>query len=136
MPVGAESNTPIKSSPPRGSFGWILLERGLLTPEQLDQAVAHQRQRQDQGDFARLGHVLVEMGFLTPAQVQDVLRAQAIVILTCEACSSQFNIEGYSAKFRYQCPSCRGTSCALTRSRTSPSRTSSRPGRTPATRRC
>jgi len=109
MPPGTDRDaSSTRSLPPKGSFGWILLERGLLSATQLERAVERQRERQDQGDFARLGHVLVEMGFLTPAQVREVLQAQAIVILTCEACSSQFNIEGYSPKFRYSCPSCRG----------------------------
>ncbi len=93
--------------PPQGSFGRILLEQGLLTPEQLEAAVELQRERQRRGDFARLGHLLVELGFLTPAQVAQVLEAQKIVILTCEACSSQFNIHGYSPRFTYQCPKCR-----------------------------
>ncbi len=98
---------PGRPLPPRGSFGRILLEQKLLTEAQLEQAVELQRERQRRGDFARLGHVLVELGFLTPTQVAHVLEAQKIVILTCEACSSQFNIQGYSPRFSYQCPKCR-----------------------------
>jgi len=109
--VSGERNAGLESrqgatSAGQGSFGRILLDLGLLTPGQLDSALRLQQERSRRGDFARLGHILVEEGYLTPAQVQQVLQAQAITILTCEACSSQFNIRGFSPDRRYECPRC------------------------------
>ena len=92
--------------PPPGSFGRIVLDLGLMSPEQLEEAVALQRKRSEGGDFARLGHILVERGYLTPGEVQRVLEAQKIVILTCVACSGRYNIRDYSPRFHYECPRC------------------------------
>ena len=88
------------------SFGAILIDRGLITPGELDKVLKIQRERSRKGDFARLGHILVETGVLTNEQVQTVLEAQAITILTCEACASQYNIHGYQKDRGYRCPKC------------------------------
>ena len=90
------------------TFGQVLIQLGLLTPEQLTKALETQQERSRRGDFARLGHILVELGFLTNEQVQEVLRAQEITILQCEACTSQFNVRGFNADLRYECPKCHG----------------------------
>ncbi|MBL4846628.1 MAG: serine/threonine protein kinase, partial [Planctomycetes bacterium] len=92
--------------PPQGSFGRIVLDLGLMTADQLEEALALQRKRSEGGDFARLGHILVERGYLTPGEVQRVLEAQKIVILTCVACSGRYNIRDYSPRFHYECPRC------------------------------
>ncbi|MEZ6183958.1 MAG: protein kinase [Planctomycetota bacterium] len=97
---------PGKSSPSPATFGQIVLELGLLTGEQLDEALILQRERSRAGDFARLGAVLVDGGFLTPDQVLRVLSAQRLVILACSGCKAQFNVQGYVEDARYECPSC------------------------------
>ncbi|MCA8921713.1 MAG: protein kinase [Planctomycetes bacterium] len=97
---------PGKSATAPATFGQIVLELGLLTPEQLEQALILQRERSRAGDFARLGHILVDGGFLTPEQVLRVLSAQRLVILACSGCKAQFNVQGYVEDARYQCPSC------------------------------
>ncbi|RMG11455.1 MAG: serine/threonine protein kinase [Planctomycetota bacterium] len=91
-----------------GSFGRILLDRGLITPEQLERALEVQRTRARKGDFARLGHILVELGLLTNDQVQTALQAQKITILICSACGSQYNIRGFApgSGKTYECPKC------------------------------
>ncbi|PYR73107.1 MAG: hypothetical protein DMF86_21425 [Acidobacteria bacterium] len=53
------------------ALGELLKERGLLTAEQLDTAIARQ-----QTTSKRLGHLLVEMGFVTPEAVLEVLSQQ------------------------------------------------------------
>src|SRR5262245_34440425 len=95
-PLTAPLSGPRGADAPGGSFGRILLDLRLLSEAQLLRALEVQRERSRRGDFARLGHILVEQGFLTPAQVQQALQAQAIQILQCEDCSSQFNIRGWS----------------------------------------
>ena len=94
--------------PPEGSFGRIVIDLGFMSVEQLDEALKIQAERQERGDFARLGHILVEKGYLTPGQVQEVLEAQKIVILLCGGCGTQYNIRGYSPRFHYECPRCHG----------------------------
>jgi serine/threonine protein kinase len=91
-----------------GSFGWIVLDLRLLTEEQLAEALEVQKARERGGDFARLGAILVELGLLSPDQVQQVLQAQKITILSCSACSSQYNIRGFrpSSNYSYKCPKC------------------------------
>ncbi|MCO5172368.1 MAG: protein kinase [Planctomycetes bacterium] len=91
-----------------GTFGRILLDQGLVTEAQLGRALDIQRERSRRGDFARLGHILVELGFVTPEQVQRVLEAQAIRILACVDCGSQYNVRGYRLQARYECPKCHG----------------------------
>ena len=53
------------------SLGGLLRERGLLTDEQLEAAIARQRKT-----GRRLGHVLVELGFVTPEAVLEALSQQ------------------------------------------------------------
>ena len=97
---------PGSSSDSPATFGQIVLELGLLTPVELEQALTLQRERSRAGDFARLGHILVDGGFLTPEQVLRVLSAQRLVILACSGCKAQFNVQGYVEDGRYECPSC------------------------------
>ncbi len=91
-----------------GSFGRILVDQGLVTEAQLGRALDIQRERSRRGDFARLGHILVELKYVTPEQVQGALEAQAIRILACVDCGSQYNIRGFRPQARYDCPKCHG----------------------------
>ncbi len=58
---------------PRGAaaLGEVLLERGLITREQLDVAIEHQRV-----SSRRLGQVLIDLGFTTPDAVLGALSVQ------------------------------------------------------------
>jgi type IV pilus assembly protein PilB len=51
-------------------IGDLLLEKGLITPEQIDQALAHQKEK---GHTRLLGEVLVEMEFVSEDQVMEEL---------------------------------------------------------------
>lgn len=67
----ATDNLPTKFEPQRPlRIGDLLLEKGLVTQEQIDQALAYQRNR---GHKKLLGEVLVELDFVTPEQVMEVL---------------------------------------------------------------
>jgi hypothetical protein len=57
--------------PSAKSLGGLLRERGLLTDDQLEAAIARQRKT-----GRRLGHVLVELGFVTPEAVLEALSQQ------------------------------------------------------------
>ena len=52
-------------------LGDIIVERGLMTPEQLDEALAVQRET-----GGKLGEVLVELGFLTRVALAGVITEQ------------------------------------------------------------
>ena len=64
---------------PRGhmALGGLLVDRGLITPAQLDAAVNEQKKT-----GRRLGRVLVERGVLTPEALLEVLSAQLGVSTT------------------------------------------------------
>jgi type IV pilus assembly protein PilB len=51
-------------------IGDLLLEKGLISQEQIDQALAHQKER---GHKKLLGEILVELEFVTEEQVMEVL---------------------------------------------------------------
>jgi len=75
MPTPAVSKT---TQPPRPSaLGELLLERDLITAEQLTAAINHQRV-----SGRRLGQVLIEMGFTTPDAVLGALSVQQGVAAT------------------------------------------------------
>jgi len=64
-------------SPDGRKFGWVAVDRGLLSPEQVAHAMAIQLIE----DCANLPHrplgaVCRDEGYLTPAQVQEVLESQ------------------------------------------------------------
>lgn len=54
-------------------IGQRLIERGLLSREGLDQALAEQRRRAVSGQRIRVGELLVEMGSITEAQLAQAL---------------------------------------------------------------
>lgn len=64
------SHTTMESAAKR-RLGDIIVERGLITAEQLDQALEAQRQ-----SGAKLGEVLVELGFITRVCLAGVITAQ------------------------------------------------------------
>jgi len=59
------------------ALGQVLVERDLITPEQLDAAIAHQRT-----SGRRLGQVLIDLGFTTPDAVLGALTVQLGVVAT------------------------------------------------------
>src|SRR5688572_13040555 len=50
--------------------GDLLVSRGLVTPEQIDKALAYQK---DRGHQALLGEVLIELEYVTEEQVMEAL---------------------------------------------------------------
>ncbi len=55
----------------RNSFGAIAIRRGWITPKQLDEALARQRETKK-----KLGTIFIEMRILTPEQVAEILAEQ------------------------------------------------------------
>jgi type IV pilus assembly protein PilB len=63
---------PATGLPERRRLGDVLVERDLITRDQLNEALARQRQLTGK-DRKRLGQVIVEMGFLTERQIAGAL---------------------------------------------------------------
>ncbi len=53
-------------------IGDILVEKGYVTPEQMNQALAWQKEHRDK----RVGQILMELGFVTESQVLDALASR------------------------------------------------------------
>lgn len=67
------------SSSVRETFGNILSARGLVTQEQLDDALERQR---DADSERRLGAILVEMGVLQQQQLEEIVREQVRKVMS------------------------------------------------------
>jgi type IV pilus assembly protein PilB len=63
---------PVPDLPARRRLGDVLLERDLITPEQLHEVLAVQQELTGK-DRKRLGKLIVEMGFLTERQIAEAL---------------------------------------------------------------
>lgn len=61
---------PLSTDRPSIRIGDLLVEQGLMTPEQIDQALAYQRER---GHRKLLGEIVVELKFVTEEQVLGCL---------------------------------------------------------------
>jgi hypothetical protein len=75
----APSRGLVGSAAPR-KLGAYLVEQGLLTSGQIDEALWEQRQRRKRGDFIRLGDILLQHGWLTPRALARVLVAQQTLL--------------------------------------------------------
>lgn len=63
--------TPFKKNTPKEQIGQLLIQRGKITPEQLEQAL--QLQKKERGF---LGEILVKLGFVTEEDIVQILALQ------------------------------------------------------------
>ncbi|MBI2930996.1 MAG: protein kinase, partial [Planctomycetes bacterium] len=91
-------------------LGQLLLERGLISPQELDEALAEQRRciLQGRDPVPRLGEILVTRGCLTEQQVAEALESQQKGIFFCSACNVQVNVDLRPDVAGYRCGSCHG----------------------------
>lgn len=59
-------------------LGQYLIEDGVIDAEQLDRALARQRELSGRGTAKRIGEVLMDMGLATEDQLQIVLDRQQL----------------------------------------------------------
>ncbi len=79
-------------------LGELLIERGLIAPEDLDRALELQRERGD-----KLGRILVDMGYLAQRDLLNALSAQlGLPIATLTTPPSVPELEGLSPRFLRQ----------------------------------
>jgi predicted Ser/Thr protein kinase len=90
-------------------LGQVLVRRGLVNEEQVQEAVALQSALAARGVFLRLGELLVARGLVDEAGIEEVLRLQGTEILVCRGCLAQFNVQGYEKDETYTCRRCHET---------------------------
>ena len=85
------------------AFGHLLIERGLVKQEHVNEALRAQLDLAERSVRKRLGELLVEAGHLTPEAVPEVLKAQGKVLMACTFCGAHYNVlitiaEGYPCR--------------------------------------
>jgi predicted RNA-binding Zn-ribbon protein involved in translation (DUF1610 family) len=88
---------------PAPLFAEILRERGLVTREQVEEALRAKLELESRRVHRFLGEILVERRLITPDHVSQALAVQGKRQLLCEACGYRFNA---SHSTGYRCPEC------------------------------
>lgn len=87
-------------------LGKLLLDRGVLTEEQLQEALEAQNRLTAQGMEKLLGDLLIAKGYATPQQIREVLEEQQKQVVVCGACRVQFNVGLGDVGAVVECPRC------------------------------
>jgi hypothetical protein len=87
-------------------LGRMLLERGILSEKQLNDALEAQERLTSQGLEKMLGDLLVAKGFATPGEIREALEAQQKQVVVCGACRVQFNVRSSDVGSNVNCPRC------------------------------
>src|SRR5258706_8403735 len=89
-------------------IGQLLVESGSATAQQVDEALAHQKEcAVRQAPVPRLGEILIDRGFLRFAKLQEALQRQSrLVRLACPSCGTQYAAEGPESMKVYLCEKC------------------------------
>ncbi len=94
-------------------LGQLLLRKGMVRSEAIDECVRVQRELQQSGveRVPRLGELLVERGHLSQQQVIEALAEQEKAILWCPRCGICVNVKKRLHADAYKCARCEGTLC-------------------------
>ncbi len=87
-------------------FGETLVREGVLSRQQIEEAVASQRALRSQGTTMRLGEVLVAKHVLSPEQVRQFLHLADKRLLHCAKCGKNFNVKNWRSGAEVTCPLC------------------------------
>ncbi|MCK4727183.1 MAG: hypothetical protein KAT29_15325, partial [Anaerolineales bacterium] len=71
-------------------LGDYLIEKGVLTQEELEKGLAYQRQHKEAGNPVLIGQALVELGFISPDALDQAITVQ---ILLLQSALKQTNLE-------------------------------------------
>jgi|GEM_PF-6562877 len=106
----AASLDPARARKRDSLLGQLLLQRGEITEQQLNDCIRIQAEAVESGaaEIPRLGELLVERGYTTARQVTLALASQKKVMLACEQCGKRYNATGYTPTRRYHCKACNG----------------------------
>ena len=62
-----------QSEPYEKRFGNLAIEKGIITPEQLIEALKNQVTGEIRGKFRLIGEILLDLKYMTPDQFEEVL---------------------------------------------------------------
>jgi hypothetical protein len=65
-------------TPRKDLFGQIACEKGLLSPEKLEEVLRLQKESAPDGRRKRIGEICIELGYMTAEQMEDILYEQAM----------------------------------------------------------
>src|SRR6185369_7594885 len=84
-------------------FGEAVVERGLATPDQVNEALREQAELAARGTFKNLGELLIAKKVISPDQVKNLLHEQDQFIMVCPSCAEKYNVlKGWQGKAK--CP--------------------------------
>ncbi|MBI4575724.1 MAG: serine/threonine protein kinase [Planctomycetes bacterium] len=87
-------------------FARMVLERGAVTPGQVDRALAERAARWKRGEPARLGTVLLAQGVMDHPGLLRLLEAQRRGVLICPGCLARFEVQGMDEDAAFECGRC------------------------------
>ncbi|MHC4598952.1 MAG: protein kinase domain-containing protein, partial [Planctomycetota bacterium] len=86
-------------------FGRIAVTKGLITQEQLEDALLEQAKERERGVSRRLGAILVEKGSLNREDVRALLSSQGKSLHRCPTCNVSYTLRGDDSG-GLACPEC------------------------------
>jgi hypothetical protein len=90
-------------------LGEVLIQKGLLTPGQLDEArQLQQKTGASTGLTPALGRLLVEKGYLPSQEKLRSLGQETSALLYCSKCGAAYQVWYHNAASAYECPTCGG----------------------------
>ncbi len=106
-PAAAGSDTDVELAD--SLFGRILIRRKIVSLDQVRECLDLQRRFREEFKFPlRLGEILVRRGYLTRRQVQDTLKEQKKLVLSCERCGAQLTVRHADPTRPALCETCGG----------------------------
>ena len=89
-------------------IGRALVERGVVSEQQVMKALQEQDARRRAGTSLRLGEILVAQGLVSPQQVDSALelRKNRRLHVKCPSCGTSFNLRGGDLGQTFGCSSC------------------------------
>jgi len=84
-------------------FGRLLVDRELITEDQLREALFEKSRREKLGTKVKLGQILVEKGLISVPQAQEILHEQGKEILICPQCWTQYNVRQFDSSKEVRC---------------------------------
>ena len=90
-------------------LGRLLVQRQIITSEQLDEATRAREARRGEGaPVPSLGEILVQKGFIPSEDVLQALRSESGILASCRKCGHSFKILSYNPASSYSCRRCGG----------------------------
>ena len=89
-----------------GLFGKLVVRHGIVTVDQVNEALRIQQEMAEKGILKRLGEIMLDSGELTPDSILEILHDQGKTIMMCPACMKRYNVVNFDEKKAPQCREC------------------------------